>query len=296
MESIDQIAYQSGLVTVGLFRCPPSDPRFENTGPISETLLVFPRTSVRITHWGRDPVIASPNVVMYYNRGQCYDRGVVSEVGDICEWFTFDRRLLVRALGRYDRARQECWERPFDFTHGPSDAISYLLQRMVVEHLLRCQDPDTLFIEETLLAVLDRVLARAIDFWQAGRRRPGRRIKEPHPAHVDLARQVTLLLSTRFQDQISLAGLAEELHYSRYHLARVFRQQTGFTVHRYLAQVRLRTALEQVAGSRKDLTEVALDVGYSSHSHFTESFRQVFGFPPSQLRRYTPDRLLQQLS
>lgn len=36
---------------------------------------------------------------------------------------------------------------------------------------------------------------------------------------------------------------------------------------------------------RGDLTDIALSFGFSSHSHFTDSFRREFGIPPSRLRR-----------
>jgi AraC-like DNA-binding protein len=47
--------------------------------------------------------------------------------------------------------------------------------------------------------------------------------------------------------------------------------------------VRLRAALEALPG--QDLTQLALDLGYSSHSHFSERFRQVYGRTPSEFRR-----------
>ena len=65
------------------------------------------------------------------------------------------------------------------------------------------------------------------------------------------------------------------------HLARIFQQQTGVPVHRYLTQLRLRASLEQLADDVNDLTAVALDLGFSSHSHFTDAFRREFGHSPS---------------
>jgi AraC-like DNA-binding protein len=56
-------------------------------------------------------------------------------------------------------------------------------------------------------------------------------------------------------------------------------------IHRYLTQMRLRAGMEQLLDGVDDITRLALELGFSSHSHFTESFRREFGCTPSELRR-----------
>jgi AraC-like DNA-binding protein len=56
-------------------------------------------------------------------------------------------------------------------------------------------------------------------------------------------------------------------------------------MHGYRNQLRLRAALESLRDPRVDLSGLALDLGFSSHSHFTVMFRRSFGCPPSQFRR-----------
>jgi AraC-like DNA-binding protein len=55
-------------------------------------------------------------------------------------------------------------------------------------------------------------------------------------------------------------------------------------VHRWLLRLRLHASLERVAEPGSDLTTVALDFGFASHSHFTAAFRRTFGLTPSALR------------
>jgi AraC-like DNA-binding protein len=78
--------------------------------------------------------------------------------------------------------------------------------------------------------------------------------------------------------------MARAVHASPFHLARIFQQRTGVPVHRYLTQLRLRAALERLADGADDLTALALELGFSSHSHFTDSFRREFGCAPSTVR------------
>ena len=70
-----------------------------------------------------------------------------------------------------------------------------------------------------------------------------------------------------------------------FHLSRVFRDRTGYTLHRYLLELRLREALNRLEDTGSDLTVLALDLGFCSHSHFTDSFGQTFGVPPSEFRK-----------
>ena len=69
-----------------------------------------------------------------------------------------------------------------------------------------------------------------------------------------------------------------------FHLAGVFKSRTGVSLHAYRNQLRLRAALERMHNRGVDLVEIALDLGFSSHSHFTETFRRHFGATPSLIR------------
>jgi len=268
--------YETRLIRVGLFRCHPDHPRFEDSGPIENNLLVFPRTSVYIQHEGREKIVAGPNVVMFYNRGQIYRRYRISERGDHCEWFAFDGDLVLDALRPYDTQAEARPEHPFRLTHGLSDPTCYLLQRRVVEHLLNEERPDELFIEESLLWILERTIEKAYrKLRQTGRERSIQR-ERVHALQV--------ALTTRLQEHLTLEKLAAEFDYSPFYLSRIFRQHTGMTIHQYLTQVRLRTALEWIRGNESNLTELAFRLGFSSHSHFTLAFRKAFGVPPTQIQ------------
>jgi AraC family transcriptional regulator len=282
MSPVRDIVYEGKLLLVGVFRCSTNDPEFKDSGPIRSHLIVFPRTSVAITHAGEEPIIANPNVVMFYNQNQEYCRKAISERGDRCEWYGFHPQILLDALSTYDPAVLEHFERPFTFAFGPSHPSSYLQQRLVFRHIHESIAPDPLYIEETMLCVLQHVLDLAYQRWA----RPARRFTARAKHYIEITRSVQLLLAARFQEHLTLEDIAAEINYSPYHLAHIFRQQTGQTIHAYLNQIRLRTALDFLQ-SDVDLTQLALKLGFSSHSHFTQAFRQTFGTLPSQLRSHS---------
>jgi AraC family transcriptional regulator len=287
---IDRVIFESPTVSVGQFRCRPWHPRFENTGPINGYLVVFPRTSVCITHAGGRPIVTDPNVVMFYNHQQRYRRSKVSDRGDLCEWFAFDPQIVAETIQRFDPRVADRKGSPFTLTHGPSDPQTYLLQRLVVEQLLGAA-PDGLFVAETMLLVLGRVIAlayRAHGTLPAG----GGGMKD---FRQELAHATQEFLARTFQEQISLEAIARAVAVSPYHLCRVFHRQTGMTIHAYLNQIRLRTALEYVAQADADLATLGVSLGYSSHSHFTQAFRRAFGIAPSELRGRASSRSLREL-
>jgi AraC-like DNA-binding protein len=86
-------------------------------------------------------------------------------------------------------------------------------------------------------------------------------------------------------DNWSVARLADIAKQSPFHFARVFRQRVGISPYNYVLQERLARALDAVVDSPDDLTTIALDNGFASHSHFTARFRGFFGYTPTELRR-----------
>jgi AraC-like DNA-binding protein len=81
-----------------------------------------------------------------------------------------------------------------------------------------------------------------------------------------------------------LPELAEWLGVSAFHFARVFRAETGLSVHQYLLRLRMAGALRQLSCYKTDLSRLALELGFSSHSHFTATFRKEFGVNPAHVR------------
>ena len=92
------------------------------------------------------------------------------------------------------------------------------------------------------------------------------------------------LLTARFEQQLTLAAIAREVHVSPFHLARMFRRHTGYSLHEYRTQLRLRSVAGRLGDRDRPLVELALDAGFASHSHLTDAFRRSFGVPPSALR------------
>jgi len=277
--------YRSNGLHLGEFRCSPDSELWQGENVIGDAPhIVFPRTSVVIRHAQSEPVLANRNHVMFYNAGQRYWRRLHDTSGDYSHFVEVTAELLAEVSdgdGPID----------FSFSHGPAEGRLYAIVALVVRHLSQ-ERPDELLVEESLARAVERSLAAASAFHRS--RRPRRR---PRPAlHRELVEQAKELLTETATDRLSLTDLGRRLHASEYHLARVFRAGTGFTLHGYRTQLRLQIALEQLRRPDTSLTALATDLGFASHSHFTDTFRRAFGVPPSALRGEIGAHRLRELS
>jgi AraC family transcriptional regulator len=97
-----------------------------------------------------------------------------------------------------------------------------------------------------------------------------------------------IALAARPGEDWSLSVLAKRVASSPFGLSRLFREIAGMPVHRYHLLARLSAALDEVLASSREITEIGIGLGFSSHSHFTAAFRRAFGVTPSALRRGVP--------
>jgi AraC family transcriptional regulator len=219
-------------------------------------------------------MLANQNHVVFYNAGEIYRRRLHDARGSRC-LFVAPRGSLLDEL---TEGRGE-----FPFGDSPSAADAYLLQHTVHRHLDEGPMIDELFVEEAIVVAIARA---AVDAGEQDRDRRKRRARSEatSAAHRTIVEEAKGVLTEEPAAKTSLARLAQRLHTSPFHLARMFRTDTGFSLHGYRKHLRLRLALEQLQEDEVDLSTIAYRLGFASHSHFTDSFRRAFRMPPSAAR------------
>jgi AraC family transcriptional regulator len=275
-QPLERIVFATPRVIVGEWRCDPRHPSFVDSGPIQRHLAAFPRTAVRIRHAGRDAFVSDPGMATLYNKGQVYTREAISPLGDYCEFWSVDAVTAAEIAASVDARVGPGEEKPVRFERAPVDSTLYLRQRALVLRL-RQGDFDELGAEEAALSVVHDAIAAGADAARAKRPRTSIGAR-------DLAEEAARELALSWNEHLTLDELARRLDTSPFHLCRSFRNVTGRTLHRHLSVLRLRASLEAVSERGHDLTHVALDHGFSSHSHFTAAFRREYGITPSDWR------------
>jgi AraC family transcriptional regulator len=92
-------------------------------------------------------------------------------------------------------------------------------------------------------------------------------------------------LRNNLDHPVKLAELAEVAGFSEYHFHRIFGAISGETLNNFAMRLRLEKAARLLRYSRENLTEIALDCGFSSSATFSRAFRASYDTSPSQFRK-----------
>ena len=98
-----------------------------------------------------------------------------------------------------------------------------------------------------------------------------------------LADRTKLVLASDLSRRWTLAEIAAEIGVSPVYLTQVFQQVEALPLYRYQLRLRLARSLDRI-GDIDDLGQLGLELGFSSHSHFSAAFQQAYGRSPSEFR------------
>lgn len=294
----ESVIFQSALACAADIRCRPHDCARTPEETTEYSSIAFVRSGVFCKHVHGEEVVADATQVVFFNRREPYRVSHPVHGGDDCLSLRLDAGLMCDAAAVIDPSVAETPDRPFPWSSAQCSPRAALLMQSV-----RCDrrlHDDPVRADEVCLELLKLALEGVR--WEPRRRTVvatgcsqaaygrgaaggrGRRSETAHH-HSRIADRTRLFLAANYCGRITLSDAAEAVGCSAFHLVRLFRSETGLPVHRYLNRLRLRAGVEQLAESRGELTGLALALGFSSHSHFTDAFRREFGMSPSSFRR-----------
>jgi len=234
------------------------------------TQLVFPYRGVYVRHVGDDQAVAEANQVLFFNATEGYRVSHPLPGGDAS---------LTLVIG--ESQLRELAPRTF-LHHGTTLAFRQQRRRIdaraqalvaLLRHSLRQRIAEPLEAESLALTLVQRALGP----------------RTTHAAGASIGRQrlvdrVKLVLASDLGRRWTLAEIAAEVRGSPVYLTQVFQQVEGLPLYRYQLRLRLARALDLLA-QYDDLTALSLDLGFSSHSHFSAAFREAYGRSPSEFRQ-----------
>jgi AraC family transcriptional regulator len=131
-----------------------------------------------------------------------------------------------------------------------------------------------LYAESLSLAILSYLVERVPD---PPHERARGKLSEAQCRHLRNYTRDHLAADIRLSDLAALVGMSPR------HFSKLFHEAFGVSPHRYLLTQRLQEGARRLASDpRADITRIALELGFSSQSHFSTSFRQLFGMSPRQ--------------
>jgi AraC family transcriptional regulator len=237
----------------------------------SHTHFVFPYRGVYLRHVGTDQAVADANHVLFFNEGQSYQVSHPVAGGDSSLVLSVSELALRELAPKYLVSDGERFT--FNQQHLRIDARAQALV-MLLRHSLRNGSIERLEAEGLSLTLMSRAIGPRTAREQGATR-----------ARRRLVDRVKVLLAGDLSRRWTLAEIAASIHGSPVYLTQVFAQVEGIPLYRYHLRLRLARALDLISG-REDLSGLAQDLGFSSHSHFSAAFRQAYGVTPAQFRAH----------
>ncbi len=240
-------------------------------------VLIFPLSGVNVMHVGDESFVVDPSQVTLSNAGDVYRVSHPEGSGEITIQLAIETQTLLGVLESQnpDLPTSEC--RPFarGQVRRPADLH---LQLVELTRACTAEIPDAVEIEESVLGLVDSVAAKLAELARMPRYPTSRDDRE-------LADAAATLLAARYAESLSLEQISAELGVTKFRLCRIFKRVQGETLWQRIHQLRARHAAVALASDVTDLSALALDLGFASHSHFAASFRRVFGTTPSAARQ-----------
>ncbi len=236
----------------------------------SATHLVFPYRGVYMRHVGSDQAVADANHVLFFNAGEGYQVSHPVQGGDASLVLALSEPLLRElAPGSLLINRGALG---FRLQHQRVDPRAQALVALL-RHSLENGTIEALEAESLLLTLVCRSLGPRTSHEAAATR-----------ARRRLADRVKVLLASDFSKRWTLAEIAAQIGGSPVYLTQVFQQVEGIPLYRYHLRLRLARALDLI-GQYDDLSALAAELGFSSHSHFSAAFGQAYGRSPKAFKQ-----------
>ena len=92
-------------------------------------------------------------------------------------------------------------------------------------------------------------------------------------------------INSHLSQDFTRQDIADHVHLSQNHLARLFKRETGMSIADYITQERMKLAFDLLQNTDLPVGDVSLRVGYENYSYFLTLFRRITGMRPSEYRR-----------
>jgi len=263
--------FESATLQIGAFAARPVSDACGEVEWQRSNVVVLPLSGVFARHDapGRH-VIGTPSHAVLVAADTPYRLSFPSAVGDRALLLRFDDAVAHDRSGVCDDGGDRA-------SHGLLPARAMMLRNLLWMRLINAE-ADTFEAEALGLDLLDASLGAMRDG-----RAPVRRSAQSRRLRAIARVKEAVALAPA--DAWSVAKLARIANLSPFYLCHVFRETVGTSIYDYVLQERLAQTLDAVVDGGGDITAIALDAGFASHSHFTAHFRKFFGCTPTALRR-----------
>lgn len=103
-----------------------------------------------------------------------------------------------------------------------------------------------------------------------------------------MVERISRYIDEHIGEKLTVELLADQVHMSKYHFLRKFKELTGVTVHAYLIDKRLIKACSELKNG-SNIEQAYQRAGFSDYSSFLRNFKNAYGVSPKKYRDFYPD-------
>ena len=107
----------------------------------------------------------------------------------------------------------------------------------------------------------------------------------PDTSYDERISNIIKYINKHFSEIQSIDQIAAQMHVSKHHLCRVFKESMGITMIDYLNNIRIKNACNFLESSDKSMLEISQLCGFNSSAYFGKVFRQITGYSPLKYRQ-----------
>lgn len=102
---------------------------------------------------------------------------------------------------------------------------------------------------------------------------------------IEVINNTVEFIENHLENRLELGQIAGAVHYSKYHLHRLFSKTTGMTLHNYIQRRQLTRAAEMLIYSDASIIDITVRTGYETQPAFSSAFKSMYKFTPGQFRK-----------
>lgn len=107
----------------------------------------------------------------------------------------------------------------------------------------------------------------------------------------ELYQNLLMYIEDHLEDSMTLDQLAREFYVSKYHIAHVFKENVGMSIHQYITKKRLAACRDAILGGT-GITEAYLMFGFGDYTSFYRAFKKEYGMSPKEYKELRMDKEL----
>jgi AraC-like DNA-binding protein len=259
------ILFNNDLLQIRHVLCKPEDRACSDFEESPADVMVMPVRGSFLQHFSDGThIVAEPSQALFFEAGHPYRISHSIAKNDECLAFEFSPEIWKELLN----------ERNFRKNSLLSNKAIH--QRSILWKRLLLGFASEIEAVEISISLLQSALVTVKDV----AKRPSsenRRTEQIDAVKIALLKQP--------DKKWTLTELAKEVSLSPFHLTRIFGKYVGTSLHQYHLRIKIAETVNDLLNTKKEITEIAFNHGFSSHSHFTLTFRRMIGITPGEFRQ-----------